>query len=76
MIQYLLSQEKVKYSTRANSEGYKKWGGLISMKTDAGTKLYPFDGEYQVAKTSLVVSPTKMNVFIFLQVSFKRRCIR
>ncbi len=57
---------KGKYAVKANSEGYKKWGGLISMKTDAGTKLYPFDGEYQVAKASLVVSPTKMNVFYIL----------
>ena len=32
---------KGKYAVKANSEGYKKWGGLISMKTDAGTKLYP-----------------------------------
>ena len=55
-----------KYSIKPNSEGYKKWGGLISMKTDAGTKFYPFDGEYQVAKTILVVSPTKMNVVYIL----------
>ncbi len=57
---------KGKFAVKATSEGYKKWGGLISMKTDAGTKLYPFNGEYQVAKTSLVVSPTKMNVFYIL----------
>ena len=57
---------KGKYAVKANSEGYKKWGGLISMKTDGGTKIYPFDGEYQVARTSLVVSPTKMNVFYIL----------
>ena len=36
------------------------------MKTEAGTKLYPFNGEYQVARTNLVVSPTKMNVFYIL----------
>ena len=57
---------KGRFAVKATSEGYKKWGGLISMKTDAGTKLYPFNGEYQVAKTSLVVSPTKMNVFYIL----------
>ena len=57
---------KGKYAIKANSEGYKKWGGLISMKTDGGTKLYPFNGEYQVARASLVVSPTKMNVFYIL----------
>jgi len=57
---------KGKYAIKASSEGYKKWGGLISMKTDAGDKIYPFNGEYQVARTSLVVSPTKMNVFYIL----------
>ena len=57
---------KGKFAVKATSEGYKKWGGLISMKTEAGTKIYPFNGEYQVAKTSLVVSPTKMNVFYIL----------
>ncbi|MEE3036888.1 MAG: gliding motility protein GldM [Bacteroidota bacterium] len=57
---------KGKYSVRTSSEGYKKWGGLIFMKTDLGEKVYPFDGEYQVARPSLVVSPTKMNVFYIL----------
>ena len=36
------------------------------MKTDAGVKMYPFNGEYQVAKQSVVVSPTKMNVLYIL----------
>ena len=40
-------------------------GWFHSMKTDVGTNL-SFDGEYQVAKTSLVVSPTKMNVLFLL----------
>ena len=57
---------KGKYSIKTLSQGYKKWGGLISMKTDAGDKIYPFNGEYQVAKPSLVISPTKMNVFYIL----------
>jgi gliding motility-associated protein GldM len=57
---------KGKYSVKTSSQGYKKWGGLISMKTDAGDKIYPFNGEYQVAKPSLVISPTKMNVFYIL----------
>jgi len=57
---------KGKYAIKTRTEGYKKWGGLIAMKTDAGTKLYPFNGEYQVAKQTLVVSPTKMNVFYIL----------
>ena len=57
---------KGKYAVRTRTEGYKEWGGLIAMKTDAGTKLYPFNGEYQVAKQSVVVSPTKMNVLYIL----------
>lgn len=57
---------KGKYAVRTRAEGYKEWGGLIAMKTDAGTKLYPFNGEYQVAKQSVVVSPTKMNVLYIL----------
>ena len=57
---------KGKFAIKTRSEGYKKWGGLISMKTDAGVKMYPFNGEYQVAKQSVVVSPTKMNVLYIL----------
>jgi gliding motility-associated protein GldM len=57
---------KGKYAVKARAEGYKKWGGLIEMKTDQGNKMYPFSGEYQVAKQSIVVSPTKMNVFYIL----------
>lgn len=57
---------KGKYAVKASSEGYKKWAGLIAMKTESGTKFYPFDGEYQVAKKSLVISPTKMNVLYIL----------
>jgi gliding motility-associated protein GldM len=50
------------FSKRANSLGSQKWGGLIAMKTDNGTKMYPFSGEYLVAAKTAVVSPTKMNV--------------
>lgn len=57
---------KGKFAVKTRKEGYTKWGGLIAMKTDAGTKMYPFNGEYQVAQQSLVVSPTKMNVFYIL----------
>ena len=32
---------KGKYSVRTSSEGYKKWGGLIYMKTDLGEKFIP-----------------------------------
>jgi len=45
--------------------GYRKWGGLIRLKGQGGSSdiLLPFNQEYQVAEASLVVSPTKMNVF-------------
>jgi len=50
------------YSKRTTSEGVKKYGGLISMKTETGTKMYPFNGEYLVASKQAVASPTNMNV--------------
>lgn len=55
------------YTSRASSEGVKKWGGLIAMKTESGTKYYPFEGEYLVANKTAVVSPVKMNV-LYLEV--------
>lgn len=52
------------YTVKPNSIGNKKWGGLIQIKSPTGDwTQYPFDVEYQVAEPSLVVSPTKMNVF-------------
>ncbi len=51
------------FATRTTSEGIKKWGGLIAMKTETGTKYYPFGGEYLVASKNIVVSPINMNVF-------------
>ena len=51
------------FAKRTTSEGVKKWGGLIAMKTETGTKYYPFGGEYLVASKSVVVSPVNMNVF-------------
>ena len=50
------------FSKRTSSEGLKKYGGLISMKTETGTKFYPFNGEYLVAAKTAVVSPVKMNI--------------
>jgi len=48
-----------------NTVGYTKWGGVIELKHPASGEImkYKFDAEYQVAEPSLVVSPTKMNVF-------------
>ena len=50
------------FSKRENTEGIKNYGGLIAMKTETGTKMYPFKGEYLVAAKSAVVAPTNMNV--------------
>jgi gliding motility-associated protein GldM len=55
------------FATRTTSEGSKKWGGLIAMKTETGTKMYPFNGEYLVAAKTAVVSPTNMNI-LYLEV--------
>ena len=55
------------FSKRTISEGNKKWGGLIAMKTERGTKFYPFSGEYLVAAKTAVVSPTNMNI-LYLEV--------
>jgi gliding motility-associated protein GldM len=48
------------FARRAISEGNQKWEGLIAMKTDNGTKMYPFRGQYLVAAKTAIVSPTKM----------------
>ena len=37
------------------------------MKTETGTKIYPFKGEYLVAAKTAVVSPVNMNV-LYLEV--------
>jgi len=55
------------FARKAKTEGNQKWGGLIAMKTDNGTKMYPFRGQYLVAERTAVVSPTKMNV-LYLEV--------
>jgi gliding motility-associated protein GldM len=55
------------FARRATSEGNQKWGGLIAMKTDNGTKMYPFRGQYLVASKTAVVSPTNMNI-LYLKV--------
>jgi gliding motility-associated protein GldM len=55
------------FSERTKSEGVRKYGGLIAMKTANGTKTYPFKGEYLVAAKTAVVSPTNMNI-LYLEV--------
>lgn len=52
------------YRTTATQVGTFKWGGLIKYKTpDGNINSYPFQGEYQVGRPSVTISPTKMNVF-------------
>ena len=50
------------FAKRSRQGGIQKWGGLIEMKTETGTKMYPFSGEYLVAEKMVVAAPTNMNV--------------
>lgn len=53
-----------KYTVRPSSEGLQEYTGLINVKAPDGTfKPYRFHGEYMVARPSMAISPTKMNVF-------------
>ena len=52
------------YSTPTSSLGSKKWGGTIVLNQGNGNIIKrEFQEEYQVAEASVVISPTKMNVF-------------
>lgn len=51
------------YTVKANSEGIHTYNGRIRVKKKNGeVKEYPFASDYMVARPSLTVSPTKMNV--------------
>jgi gliding motility-associated protein GldM len=51
------------YKVTASAEGTFKWKGVINFKNPNGLIIpYPFEQEYQVAKPSMTVSPTRMNV--------------
>lgn len=53
-----------KYVVRTGSEGLQEYSGVINVKAPDGTiKAYPFSQTYMVARPSLAVSATKMNVF-------------
>lgn len=53
-----------KYEIQTSREGLVKWGGKIRMKgPDGKIQEYPFRSEFMVARPSVTVSPTKMNVF-------------
>jgi len=52
------------YKTVAGKEGKVEFRGQINYKNPSGIIVnYPFKHEYEVAKPSMTVSPTKMNVF-------------
>jgi gliding motility-associated protein GldM len=52
------------YNMPGSGLGMKYWGGLIELTGPDGTTLVkPFRRSYLVAEGSVVVSPTKMNVF-------------
>ncbi len=58
-----LRDGKGTYRVPAKEVGTFKWGGLIKYKTPEGSiNSYPFQGEYQVGRPSVTISPTKMNV--------------
>ncbi len=51
------------YKVTANAEGTFNWKGVINYKTPSGQIVpYRFEQEYQVAKPSMTVSPTRMNI--------------
>jgi len=52
------------YKVPTSREGKIEWGGRIEYKNPEGIIVpYYFKHEYEVAKPSMTVSPTKMNVF-------------
>lgn len=53
------------FRVKTSSLGVKKKDGVIKVKQPQGSGFdwYPFNLQYQVAPPSVVVSPTKMNVF-------------
>ncbi|MBU0695984.1 MAG: gliding motility protein GldM [Bacteroidetes bacterium] len=64
----VLPQEngQAKYKSSGAKEGIYKWTGTVSFKDPTSGEIKSFTTdpiEYQVAKPSAVVSPTKMNVF-------------
>ncbi|HJZ39693.1 MAG TPA: gliding motility protein GldM [Bacteroidales bacterium] len=51
------------YTRPGNSIGQRTWGGIVEIMGPAGPIRRPFTSEYMVAEGSVVVSPSKMNVF-------------
>ena len=61
------------FSQRTRAVGMQNWGGLISMKTETGTKTYPFKGSYLVANKTAVVSPVN-RIFYILKLIIHCNC--
>ena len=52
------------YVVRTSREGIFDYEGIVKMTSPSGQqKIYPFKSEYIVARPSMVVSPTAMNMF-------------
>jgi gliding motility-associated protein GldM len=51
------------FERTGSSLGQRTWGGIIEIQGPGGPIRRPFSAEYMVAEGSVVVSPTKMNVF-------------
>ena len=52
------------YSSSGSNIGFRTWGGIIKFqKSDGSFITKSFKRKYQIAEGSVVVSPTKMNVF-------------
>ncbi len=60
-----VEQGKGIYTGSTSTPGPKSFGGVIELKNPKTGQImkYPFKSEYMVGEASLVVSPTKMNVF-------------
>lgn len=53
-----------KFKRATGGEGVQNYAGVINVKgPDGAIKAYPFSGDYMVARPSMAISPTKMNVF-------------
>lgn len=53
-----------KFKRATGGEGLQNYAGVINVKgPDGAIKAYSFSGDYMVARPSMAISPTKMNVF-------------
>jgi len=51
------------YTVKPSRIGVARWGGVINLKAPDGTiKPYPFESEYSVGESNVIVSPTAVNI--------------